>query len=104
MITHTKQDWAAGNAVRIGFLTLTVVAAIATPGDFKPDAYVLASKTAFFHFVPHHGLTKIEAYEARELIAEGKRIAAQQAAAAIAKASATATHAAVIAQMLEVGA
>ena len=98
-----KQDWSAGSAVKVGFLTLTVIARIPTPGDFKPDAYVLASaaKGTFYEFVPHCGLNKIEAHEARELIAEGKRIAEQQAAAAIAKASATAAHAAVINQMLE---
>lgn len=100
MITHTKQDWAVGNAVRVGFMTLTVVAAVATPGDFKPDAYVLASKAAFFHFVPHNGLNKITADEARALVADGKRIAEQQAAAAIAKASATAAHAALVSSML----
>jgi len=100
MINRTMQDWAVGKAVRVGFLTLTVVAAIATPGDFRPDAYVLASKTSFFHFVPHNGLTKIEAYEARELIAEGERIAAQQAAAAIAKASAAASHATLVSSVL----
>ena len=99
-----KQDWSAGATVKVGFQTLTVIAKIPTPSDFKPDAYILASaaKGTFYEFVPHNGLTKIEAHEARELIAEGKRIAERQAAAAIAKASATAAHAAVIAQMLEV--
>lgn len=103
-MARAKQDWSAGAAVKVGFQTLTVLAKIPTPGDFKPDAYVLASaaKGTFYEFVPHNGLTKIEAHEARELIAEGKRIAAGQAAEVIAKASATAAHAAVIAQMLEV--
>lgn len=100
MITHTKQDWAVGKAVRIGYMALTVVAAVATSGDFKPDAYVLASKTAFFHFVPHNGLNKITADEARALIAEGQCIAEQQATAAIAKASATAAHAALVSSLL----
>lgn len=88
----------------VGFLTLTVIAKIPTPGDFKPDAYVLASaaKGTFYEFVPHNGLNKIEAHEARELIAEGKRIAAQQASAVIAKASASAAHAAMVANLLTV--
>lgn len=99
-----KQDWSVGATVKVGFLTLTVIAKIPTPGDFKPDAYVLASATkgTFYEFVPHNGLNKIDADEARELIAEGKRIAEQRAAAAVAKASASAAHAAVIAEMLEV--
>lgn len=102
MINRSKQDWAVGKTVKVGFLSLTVVAVVATPGDFKPDAYVLASKTAFYEFVPHNGLNKIEAHEARELIAEGKRIAAQQAADVIAKASATVKHAFDVAQMMAV--
>lgn len=99
MITHTKQDWAVGKAVRVGFMTLTVVATVATPGDFRPDAYVLSSKTALYSFVPHCGLNKIEAHEARELIAEGQRVAEHQAAAAIAKASASSAHAALVSSL-----
>lgn len=93
-----KQDWSVGATVKVGFLSLTVVAT----GDFKPDAYVLASaaKGTFYEFVPHNGLKKIEAHEARVLVAEGRRIAEQQAADAIAKASATAAHAAVVSKML----
>lgn len=94
-----KQNWAVGGQVKVGFLTLTVVAKVATPGDFAPDAYVLSGKTAFYVFVPHNGLHKLEAHEARELIAEGKRVAAVQAAAAISKASATAVHAAAVAEL-----
>ncbi|SDX14476.1 hypothetical protein SAMN05518669_103394 [Variovorax sp. YR634] len=104
MINRSKQDWAVGKTVKVGFLSLTVVAVVATPGDFKPDAYVLASATkgTFYEFVPHNGLNKIEAYEARELVSEGKRIAAQQAAEVIAKASATVKHAFEVAQMMVV--
>ncbi|RUR68660.1 hypothetical protein EJP67_16480 [Variovorax guangxiensis] len=77
-----KQDWTIGATVKVGFLALTVIAKIPTPGDFKPDAYVLASpsKGTFYEFVPHHGLNKIEPHEARELIAQSKRSADQQAA------------------------
>lgn len=99
-----KQDWSAGAAVKVGFLTLTVIAKVPTPGDFKPDAYVLASATkgTFYKFVPHNGLTKITADEARALLAEGKRLANQQATDAIAKASASAARAATVSQLLEV--
>jgi hypothetical protein len=104
MINRSKQDWAVGKTVKVGFLSLTVVAVVATPGDFKPDAYVLASasKGTFYEFVPHNGLNKIEAHEARELVAEGERIAAQQAAEVIAKASATVKHAFEVANMMVV--
>lgn len=99
-----KQDWSAGAAVKVGFLALTVIAKIPTPGDFKPDAYVLASATkgTFYEFVPHNGLNKITADEARALLAEGKRRADQQAIDAIAKASASAAHAAAVTQLFEV--
>lgn len=99
-MNKAMQDWAAGSTVKVGFLTLKVIAKVATPGDFKPDAYVLSSATAFYSFVPHNGLTKITAGEAADLVAEGKRIAAQQAAAAISKASATAAHAAAVELLL----
>ena len=32
--------------VKVGFMHLRVMAAQATPGDFKPDAYVLANAAA----------------------------------------------------------
>lgn len=60
MITRSKQKWEVGNAVKVGFLTLTVVEKVATPGDWLPDAYVLTNvaKSAFYRFVPHNGLTR----------------------------------------------
>lgn len=58
MITKTKQVWAVGEIVKVGFLSLRVMATQATPGDYKPDAYILANAKAdkFFRFVPHNGL------------------------------------------------
>ena len=41
MITRTKQSWEVGQTVKSGFMTLTVKAKIATPGDGLPDAYIL---------------------------------------------------------------
>lgn len=98
-----KQDWSIGATVKVGFLVLTVIAKIPTPGDFKPDAYVLASaaKGTFYEFVPHNGLTKITAEEARAQVAEGRRLADQQAMASIAKASASAQHAPIVTQLLQ---
>lgn len=65
MISNSKQNWTIGSTVKVGFLALTVVAAIATPGDFKPDAYILQSaKGQYYKFVPHNGLQKITEQEA----------------------------------------
>lgn len=60
MIKNTSQNWAPGHIVKVGFLSLTVVAAIPTPGDWLPDAYALsnAAGTAFYRFVPHNGLVR----------------------------------------------
>lgn len=87
-----KQNWSAGAIVKVGFLAFTVIAKIPTPGDFKPDAYVLSRGTTFYSFVPHNGLTKITTDEARAMLADAKRIAAKEAAAAIEKAAAQASH------------
>ncbi|KAK6697379.1 hypothetical protein SNK04_014131 [Fusarium graminearum] len=58
VIRNSKQSWEVGESVKVGFLTLIVVAS-SHPGDFLPDAYVLTNKgaTKFYRFVPHHGLT-----------------------------------------------
>ena len=58
MITTSKQIWAVGEMVKVGFMSLRVMATQATPGDYKPDAYVLANAKAdkFYRFVPHHGI------------------------------------------------
>lgn len=94
MIKKTTQAWEVGHQVKVGFLSgLTVIAAVATPGDFAPDAYVLLRGEQFYSFIPHNGISKITADEAREMVAEGKRHqaaaefrAASQAAGAIAAA------------------
>jgi hypothetical protein len=58
MINKSKQAWEVGETVKVGFMTLRVLAKVATPGDFKPDAYVLTNIKAdkFYRFVPHNGL------------------------------------------------
>ncbi len=75
MIKNSKQQWEIGQQVNVGFLKgLTVLAKIMTPGDYAPDAYVLAKGTAYYSFVPHNGLTRIDQSEAAAMIEEGKRI------------------------------
>jgi len=61
MISNSKQNWTPGATVKVGFLTLRVVRAIATPGDFKPDEYILESLKGdkVYSFVPHNGLERI---------------------------------------------
>ena len=64
MIQNTKQNWEAGQTVKVGFMSLEVVAKIATPGDYLPDAYALKSaKGQFYRFVPHNGLSKCYSLE-----------------------------------------
>ncbi len=59
MIQNSKQKWEVGQTVKVGFLSLVVVAKVPTPGDYMPDAYVLTnSKGTFYRFVPHNGLVR----------------------------------------------
>jgi hypothetical protein len=59
MITKTKQDWAIGKQVKVGFLTLTVTG-IQAIKDGLPDIYSLeSSKGVKYEFTPHYGLQKI---------------------------------------------
>lgn len=62
MITNSKQVWQVGETVKVGFLSLRVCARVATPGDYKPDAYALtnAKGDRFYQFVPHNGLTRCD--------------------------------------------
>ena len=91
MIKRSTQVWAVGATVKVGFLSLVVKAAVATPGDYLPDAYILANQacTQLYKFVPHNGLEKISTDEARDLMAAAERHAARIAAEAIAKAAAS---------------
>lgn len=60
MITNSKQQWEVGNTVKVGFMTLTVVRKVPTPGDYAPDAYELVSaKGINYRFVPHKGLERV---------------------------------------------
>lgn len=90
MVKNSKQYWRVGATVKVGFLSLVVKAAIATPGDYLPDAYILADQagTQLYRFVPHNGLKKIDVAEAKEMIEQSERNAAKAAEKAIAKAAA----------------
>ena len=61
MINQTKQSWEVGEVVKVGFLTLRVVAKVPTPGNWLPDQYALHSlngEPRFYRFIPHHGVTR----------------------------------------------
>jgi hypothetical protein len=62
MITHSRQDWSIGSVVRVGFLRLRVIAAIATPQNYRPDEYALESLdgTKWYRFTPHHGIVRVD--------------------------------------------
>lgn len=63
MISKSKQTWQVGEVVKVGFLSLRVTATEATPGDFKPDAYLLCGlgdkADRKYRFVPHNGLERL---------------------------------------------
>ena len=96
MISNSKQNWAPGSVVKAGFLSLIVKAAIPTPGDSYPDAYILSDKAGvrLYKFVPHNGLSSISVEEAKEmldlaeLVARGSCIKALKQAAEVSGVSA----------------
>ena len=106
MITKTQQRWTKGQSVKVGFLNLVVCAAVATPGDGQPDAYILTNvaQTQLYKFVPHNGVTKISAIEAQALLATHEEAAARAAYRAMVKAKADAASAAQIRSLFAVAA
>lgn len=64
MISNSKQTWEIGETVRVGFLSLRVAAKETTPGDYKPDAYILVglgkNEQRRYRFVPHNGLERLQ--------------------------------------------
>ncbi len=80
MITNSKQNWTVGSTVKVGFLTLKVRAVIATPGDYKPDAYLLTNMhgTKIYSFVPHNGISEVSPSEAQEMTEQNEKINANK--------------------------
>ncbi len=100
MIKRSKQNWSVGQQVKVGFLVLTVVAAISTPGDGLPDAYILSSKSAFYEFVPHNGLNKLSHSEAGKRIEQGVQAARRLTLDVITKASDQSLHTVLMASLV----
>lgn len=63
MITNTKQNWAVGEVVKVGFLKLKVTGCRAEY-DGLPDIYELENLKGDkkYEFIPHNGLKKIDEY------------------------------------------
>lgn len=57
MVKRSNQCWQVGETVKVGFLTLRVLARVATPGNYLPDQYALtnADGSRFYRFIPHRG-------------------------------------------------
>jgi catalase len=89
-ITRTAQNWTTGQTVKVGFMSLVVVQCIPTPGDYRPDTYILsnAEQTKLYKFTPHYGLESLRLDEANDLIAESAQLARRRAEHAIARAMA----------------
>ena len=88
MIRNSKQQWEVGNTVRAGFVSVTIKAKCFTPGDGLPDLYICtnAAGDKLYAFIPHNGLARITADEARDAIAAHERHSARLADQAIARA------------------
>ena len=60
-INKKNQNWEVGQTVKIGFLSLRVTGFIPTPGDYRPDVYMLESaKGKRYTFTPYHGLEALQ--------------------------------------------
>lgn len=62
MITKSKQVWQVGETVKVGFMSLRILAKVATPGNYLPDQYALtnADGSRFYRFIPHNGCSRVE--------------------------------------------
>ena len=66
MVKNSKQVWQVGETVKVGFLSLRILAKVATPGNYLPDQYALTDKTGdrFYRFIPHNGLERCDSLQA----------------------------------------
>lgn len=60
MIKRSKQDWSVGSVVKVGFMSLRVVAVRAVK-DGLPDIYDMESLNGQkrYEFIPHNGLVAV---------------------------------------------
>lgn len=53
-----KQEFKAGNTVKIGFMTLTVIGMADSREHYRPNAWILEYKGTKYQFTPYYGLEK----------------------------------------------
>lgn len=66
-----RQTWAVGATVRVGFINgLHVHERVTSPGNYRPDGYILSRGEQLYTFVPHDGgIQKAQSFDhAREII------------------------------------
>ena len=62
MIQRSKQSWAVGSTVKVGFMGGLVVKGIRQVKDGLPDYYLLeAANGNLYRFIPHNGLEAMKA-------------------------------------------
>lgn len=61
MVRKSKQCWEVGETVKVGLLSLRILAKVATPGNYLPDQYALTSAdgSRFYHAIPYNGCTRV---------------------------------------------
>lgn len=67
-----KQEWQVGALVTVGFMRgLLVVEKVPSPGNYRPDGYVLQRDGVLYAFIPHHGVMRVQTLDdARDAIRE----------------------------------
>lgn len=103
-MSKSKQDWTVGQNVRVGFLSVAVVARLEATGDGNPGAYILTNGTQLYSFVPHNGVSKITDEQAVAMCEESKRITAARAARAQAQVARVASNSAMCARLQAIAA
>lgn len=83
MIKNSKQNWAVGQTVKVGFLSLVVRGAITTPGDSLPDVYFLTNiaGTKCYEFTPHNGCRSVSLEEVQHRVSQFRKALEENAAA-----------------------
>jgi hypothetical protein len=104
MVRNSKQNWTIGQTVRVGFLSLTVVAGLEATGDGLAGAYILTNGAQLYAFIAHRGVHKISDDEAVLMCEESKRITEARVARAKAQASRIAENAVVCAHLQSIAA
>jgi len=96
MRTKTRQDWAVGSTVKVGFMTLVVKARLTNSEHLLANA----AGDKLYHQTPYSGVLSVSVLEARELLAAASWDAKVQAERLIAESRASAAAVVAINDML----